>query len=296
MIFFWGVLHCIDWSGVERLARGLHPVPVCASFCILLAGLWFNAWKVDALVGNPAFSVSESFRLNLIKLFFNNILPSGLGGEVSRTYYLGKWEASLGRGFAIVVFDRITTQAALCVYTTAALAVLLLHRNDVWIEAAAWLAGLAVFSYLVWAMAWTFARVGQRGFRDFHRELLGNKRLLLRMGWMSLANQLFWIARFYFLVRAFGLHVSLGTLSIVLSVSTLLSVLPISLGGLGLTEGVFATVFALTDSTKEAGFAVAVLGRLTSLVPALWGWGLFLYGRRNKSGVVSASEFSTPPR
>jgi uncharacterized membrane protein YbhN (UPF0104 family) len=294
LVFLFVLSHFLDVSDLLRLLHGLHWTPilwaVAAQFFI--AGI--NAWKMQLLVANPVVTLSDMMRWNLIKLFVNNLLPSGLGGEVARTIYLGRAVGSMGGSAAVVLCDRLTAQASLSVFSVVALAALAWgpFAPAVWAYGF-FFASLAVMAGILGAFG-LLSRLNLRGirkvlgggprtawmegsgFREFYANLPRRRATFFQILGLSTLGQALHILRLYFLVHAISSTQSPLLLPIALTLASVLSSLPLSIGGVGLSEGGFALAFGLGAEAGAVGFSAALLMRLTSLAPAFVGWLLFL--------------------
>ncbi len=68
------------------------------AFCLLLAlmGLVFSAYRWMALLNGQGFKahINQVFSLQLVGLFFNFVVPGGVGGDLIKGYYLVKSQAN----------------------------------------------------------------------------------------------------------------------------------------------------------------------------------------------------------
>jgi hypothetical protein len=87
---------------------------------------------------------------------------------------------------------------------------------------------------------------------------------------------------FFATARAIGLDASPVTLLIVGNAITLAVLLPVSVGGVGVREGVAVVLLSGVGVTSTDALLVALLGYLTGQVPALLGGGLSLAAPRSE--------------
>jgi uncharacterized membrane protein YbhN (UPF0104 family) len=80
----------------------------------------------------------------------------------------------------------------------------------------------------------------------------------------------------FFAVHAFGGSLAFSQASPILLLVVLSSILPFSLGGIGITEGAYALAFSLVGLNPGLGLLVAILLRILSVVPSLLGGWFFL--------------------
>jgi hypothetical protein len=78
---------------------------------------------------------------------------------------------------------------------------------------------------------------------------------------------------------ALGVDVSAATLLVVGNAIVLAVLLPVSVGGVGVREGVAVMLLATAGVTSTEAVLVALLGYLTGQVPALFGGVLMAVGR-----------------
>jgi uncharacterized protein (TIRG00374 family) len=290
------------------LIEGARPGPLVLAVGIQLFLIYLNALKLRVLLKNDSPSASYLFRINLMKIFFNNSLPGGMAGDVTRVYYLGKEIGSWEKSAAVVFFDRITSQSAMALSILVAL-IARQKPGDHWTSNAALvLVGAAFIGVLIHTLVvilgklnFTYLesfrfldkirmRINGQEFRKFFLGLMWNWKTLFQVAAICVASQTIWIARLACIVWALGAKVDITILPIALGFGSLLSLLPISLGGIGLNEGAFALVFGMAGSTKELGLGVAALQRLTNFVPATLGWLQYLQGNEKvpRAAPVSA--------
>jgi len=96
---FWGVLSSAQWSLV-LLAGGLH-------FCTVFFSV--TRWKTILANFDIHTPTLQLARITLIGYFFNMFLPSAIGGDFFRAYYLGKRE---GRGMSTTLTTTVIDRTA----------------------------------------------------------------------------------------------------------------------------------------------------------------------------------------
>jgi uncharacterized protein (TIRG00374 family) len=212
----------------------------------------------------------------LVATFFNNFLPSNIGGDVIRVRDGSRLTGSTVASFAVVGVDRILGFGALYVLGTTAFA---LAAPEVRALAGARtvIAGLAL---VFLALAWVFFRPGvARRFMavtrlsaiDWLRERFevvqgtihsyrAQKRTVLLGFVASLALQV--LVVWYYLAVARALRIPLGVSAAFLMVPlcTLLQAVPVSFNGWGLREGLFTLYFGQVGLPRESALAFSLVG------------------------------------
>ena len=100
----------IGWVVVAFLVRGLALV--------------FNTfrWNILLLCHNIRVNFLELFKARLVGVFYNNILPSNIGGDIIRVYFVShRKKVKIAKVFSTVVIEKISGAAALSLYVLIAI-------------------------------------------------------------------------------------------------------------------------------------------------------------------------------
>lgn len=279
-------------------AIGFVSCAICILATLVLATL--SAWRWQMILARMQSPVAfgESWRLVMTGLFFNQILPSGIGGDAVRVWLLSRGGTRLRTAIFSVVADRIFALGAV-ILCMAGFLPLLLHGPAKWPVIFLTTAGsLAVGAIFVLPRAlgaltrvWpdrsypAGGRLIERG-RDLLREFAA---VLIRIltarpegptviG-ISITNQLVlgWIV--YFI--AGRLHVEIGLLAAIalFTPAMLLSMLPISLGGWGVREAALVWLLGTVNVPQDASLAISVLFGVVSTAAGLVGGVVWLFER-----------------
>jgi uncharacterized membrane protein YbhN (UPF0104 family) len=84
---------------------------------------------------------------------------------------------------------------------------------------------------------------------------------------------------------ALGLRYDLVTYFVIVPPAILLTVIPISLAGWGIREGVMVTLFAMIGADKAAVLALSILYGLTLIIVSLPGFVMYLSARQRSSSI-----------
>src|SRR5690554_2139800 len=160
-----------------------------------------------------------NFKLYLLKLFYNLFLPGGIGGDGYKFYFLRKKFGVSGKPlFSAILFDRISGLWALALITSALVIFIPQLEIPNWIPVAVVVLGTIVY-YLVLRR---FFRVFINGFVLSHFKAIG--------AWS------FQILTVIMLLYGLGFDGKFSPYLFSFLLSTLVAIIPISLGGLGLRE------------------------------------------------------------
>ena len=277
-----------ELASAFRVVRPVYLVPALLAFLLLLA---VQAWRLHLLIAERTGGFGATFRLVLVGFFFNNLLPSNVGGDAYKAAAVRGGEGSWGGPVGLVVLDRAVGLA-----TTGLVGLVAF----IWTGASP--EGLA--RRLGWRppdpgpLLWTLAALGALVLvglaallltRPGHhpRAFLGNlKRAIAAVPLRThaalvslslLAFGLRW-ARFVVYLWFFDVTFPPAEVTVVLALVTLVAVVPVGLGGLGVQEGTIAYGMAAFGAPLELGLAVAVLNRAAIWAVSLLGGLLFFVG------------------
>ncbi len=94
---------------VLQYLKAVQPLYFALAVMVFFAGLTAVAFRLRFViqVHDTKLSLSAAYYVNLIALFFNNVLPSSVGGEMMKAYYLYKNAKGDVSVFSAVVVDRL---------------------------------------------------------------------------------------------------------------------------------------------------------------------------------------------
>ena len=292
--------------GDKIAAIGFVPCAVCILTTLVLTLL--VAWRWQMILGRMQSPVTfgKSWRLVMIGLFFNQILPSGIGGDAVRVWLLTRGGTRLRVAVFSVAADRIFALVAV-VLCMAGFLPLLLYGPAKWpviLLTTVGSLGIAAIFVLPGALGALTRILPDRLYRvggkwaeqlvdrglDLLREFAAVLIRILQarpegpavIG-ISVVNQLVLGCIVYFIARR--LHVEIGLLTAIalFSPAMLLSVLPISLGGWGVREAALVWLLGTVNVPQEASLAISVLFGIVTTAAGLAGGVLWLFERRPRA-------------
>ena len=278
-----------DWS-LFRVAFAHTPIWFYfVSFGVLVAGQALYVFKWGLVLGAmglrmPFWKLAEQY---LLGTFFNNFLPTMIGGDAARVYYLGREEGyatvatsvfvDRGLGFLslsasgslLVWWLDITTPAFIVArqVLTILLVVLVAGLAAALTLRLAPLVGLLRRMPLMGHVAETVELVRKRG-----RPLRKRPDIILAV---LLAGALYtvpfgWVYQLYFQLSA-GLDVPYLAIVLVLVAIAILSNIPISVNGIGLREQLHYLLFASLGVSKELAVGISLIVFSQFLILSVFG-------------------------
>lgn len=232
----------------------------------------------------------ETVYLTFIGNFFNNFLPTSVGGDLVKAYYATKKSSKKLESFSAVFFDRFF--GFLSIGLLAFLGILFLNKH---IKDAKLLWGAVIFSITVLAVFVFFMnkeltrrlfsrlldmplfRYGSKA-RKLYNALNAykeHKMVIVQLISISLSAQMVAVAAIYILIKSLSQDISFFNLFLIIPLISVASMLP-SINGLGVREGAFV-YFLKEFISKESAVAVSVLYLAIILIMSLIGGGLYLF-------------------
>jgi len=283
-----------------KIIRGLDLKFLLWGFFILLVSYSLGVYRWKMLIGamglNPP--ISRIITATCGGLFFNTFLPSTIGGDVFRTMDLFSHTKQGSKILASVFLDRLSGFIGLMTIAFFSLLVGFRLINDKVII----LSVAVLFCIFLLIFAIVFSRrifkkivslaefLKVREFSDrlykFHTaivELRANPRVLLYNLFISLLIQASGVFAFYFL--GLSLHINLRIIHflVVVPVIGAITVLPISIAGLGLRDSSTIIYLGRLGVAKEVAFSLSLLVFfLTTIIGILGGiiYVITLHNRR----------------
>jgi glycosyltransferase 2 family protein len=275
--------------GLERIAHslaGARPGPLLLAFGLYVTGICVRAvrWRVLLTALGLRIPLARVVYLYFVGNFFNTFLPTGFGGDAVRVLELAQ-EAQGTSILGTVVVDRLTGLLVLFVMALVALPFTLdLLPFNVWLSiGAVALAGLLAGALVLQGGllrrlgSWLPGPLSLTGQRAVARAYSA----VTACGWRAVGKALFvslifnslLVLQDYSAAQAVGIDVGLVFYFVFVPVYSLALMAPITVGGLGVREGLAVLLFAQigVDEALAVAFSLVVyaVGRVTGLIGGL---------------------------
>lgn len=304
-ILLWWLLRRLDvvWllnngkGGVLWAAVGLGVLLQSAAF-----GLGGLRWWLLLRSQNVPCSYPEVLSSYYLGVFFNNFLPTGMGGDVVRTVRLRLLGYELRPLIVTAIVDRVIGLTIIVAMGTIALP---FWGNPHWVGWQRWLPSLLLsFGLLAVALllphleSWLnqiAQRVHWRPIRmlfgvaqaccTFHRP----QRVLLAAAALTLLLQSMVVLVYILIGWALDIHIPLPVYFVSGLVVFLAASLPISIGGLGVREGALAGLLVWAGAEGDPAVALALLSLVVLWVATLPGGLVFIFLRLKQKSADSSA-------
>ncbi len=231
---------------------------------------------------------SRSYLYIMVSFFFNNFLPSGLGMDMIRSAYAGgrkNFEKALGTS----IMERILGMIGMM--SIGSLAVF--SGKAEFAKLSIIYIGLIIFIVLVYyfltslKVKWIkekllsikFLNLGE-SLRKFYRafKIYKNqkKTIIIGIGY-SLLVQMVIIAINYFIAKGLSIPVPVFGLLAYIPIITVISLIPITINGLGLREAAYVYFFCLLNITEGQAMSLSLVFFVTSVIASCVGGIVFVF-------------------
>jgi len=240
----------------------------------LAAYRWFKISQLLVFKERLSFYVQSYFK----GTFFNQVLPSSIGGDAVRIIDLTRKEYDKKDAFYVVFVDRVVGLVGLLVLNLLATLIFFgsFDREFSFLIIFIALFGILGFSLLFQLHRLTFL-TNIKGLNLFVRlanrlnTLYASRQLLLKHISISVVVHFFSVLTMYGLSLALGLDLSFQTLLIAVPPVFLLTIVPISLAGWGVREGAMIGIFMLVGADQTKVLAMSILYGLLLILSSLPG-------------------------
>jgi glycosyltransferase 2 family protein len=286
------LLHRIDLGPLLARLGSLDPLLSVAAVTLMFAQLLLTGWRwqmIARTIGAPI-GRAAMLRLTLIGQFFNQTLPSAIGGDAVRAWLAQREGMSLAKAVSGVFADRVVALLLLVGIVGATLSAFYARvpagelRWSVTALVAATAAGVVVLlafgpalSKLLQRHRWTRA-LGQLA-DDLRLTLISRSAGIIIAS--AILVHLGVIASVWLVARALGSAVSLLDCVVLVPPIVLVTTLPISIAGWGVRESATVIGFGFVGMAPVDAVALSVVFGLVQIVIGLPGGLIWMLQRRS---------------
>ena len=285
------VLKVLDQVWYEN---GLIYLSIAAGLFLLSLLVLSFRWQI--LVRGYGLNIPTRilFKYYLIGLFFNNFLPTGIGGDVLRIYNLIQSSKDRTVSFASVMTERLLGISSTLLL--ALFSILLLRdqmSNNLLLFLVLVMITLVVLFFVIafskklaapiekLTLKITLFRLGERiqKFLDAIRFYSDSKIIYVKILFVSLLGQILIIIKAYCLALALGIEVNPIYMFLVVPIAIILSMLP-SINGIGFRDGGYVILLAKVGVSKAAALSLSFLTLFIPILISISGGILFMLQKK----------------
>jgi uncharacterized protein (TIRG00374 family) len=266
-----------DFHGVIEILKSSNKILLLLSFSTNFFGIWITAvrWKTllntqKVRLGTGVLTVTV-----LIGSFFNNFLPTTIGGDVFRTYDSSKKaNISLGTSASVILVERFSGIVSAVTYAVVALFLgfTTIGNQSVIIPIVIFFAITIILAFFI--INPSVLRLGKLFSRfrylsklkerlyNIYKTLMSFKKYkmaLIKVLIFSFLLQFAVILNYFLAAKALGINLTLTTFIFIVPVVATIAMIPISIGGIGLRENSLVFILVAMGAANEKAALCSLL-------------------------------------
>lgn len=285
-----------DWARFGDVMRQMSPLFYVGSLAAAASGQMLYAMRWRVIMGGMGLPVTyaEVLQQTLIGFFFSNLMPTAVGGDAAKVYYLGRKAGYVEVGSSVFVdrflgfFWLAVIGATLAWWVGADTSIMELNRNLLTLFAVGFSAALIVAATL--PIDRIIERLAPLRFQGIAAKvsaaaMMASRGALKPAALVSagvvVAGYAYLVTVIYqqhFLANGLPLVGTAPVMLVIISMAIFVNV-PISVNGIGLREQLHVLLFTGMGVPKEVSVSISLLLFAHSLVLSLIGCGLWLKTR-----------------
>lgn len=289
--------------GINSLA-GFSYLGLGMLFTVLAVGLMSLRWQVLLKFYGSQIEFNRLMGFYLIGMFFNNFLPTSIGGDVMRIYKVNQETNDRTVSFASVIIERMLGIAATLLLAIVALFLVSqrFHSRRLLITSVVlFVAIIAFFALIIHNRPFkiilhlfdkfTFFNIGEKFNKLFEaiHHFSARRRVLGYAFLFSISSQISIVLMNYFVARALGLNIDLSYLLMVVPVTFVLTMLP-SINGVGIRDLGYVSLLNRIGVPDAAALSLSFMNLVLPMILSIWGAVLFIVQKKKDVGGADAIE------
>ena len=292
-LLFTYVIAKVSPRNVWVTMKAADPTLIGLAAALFLFSSLIGSWLWARLLRAQGVSIPypKAASYYFVGLFFNNFLPSNIGGDIARISDAAKHADHVSPVFSATLMDRLIGVVSIGFLAVVASVAALdrLHLYAIyWATLAVFLLAVAFFVSIfnrgvLEAFERPFRAIGaqkvERAIARLMDDLHGFRNQEKALASAFVASTIVQISRIYvhYLVGlALGVRISLAYYFLFVPVLAALISLPISLNGLGVREGAAVVLFQMAGLSREQSFSIPFLTYILSVMISLLGGLIFI--------------------
>jgi hypothetical protein len=288
----------VDFALIGRQFNHLRYGWLAAAVFVLVVQVFLGAWRWREIAERckapqePPFSLGKAFRYNFIAVFFNQTLPSTIGGDAVRTWLLARDHGGWRSATYSVLLDRLVGMIFLallvivCIPWSFALITNTAGRAALLVAGFGSLAACGVFlalGYVRWRLLDRFWLTKQIAHAATHaRDIFRPRFSAVGIAAVSIIIHCLVATTAWCLAQAIGAPLTWTQALFLILPVILIATVPLSIGGWGTRETAMVLAFGYAGMSHSDGLAVSVLLGLTMFAAGLPGGFLWLLDHGKK--------------
>jgi len=266
-----------DFSSIIEILKSSYKVLLLLSLSTHALGIWITAfrWKILLNTQEVKLSTATLSSTVLIGSFFNNFLPTSIGGDIFRTYDASKKaKIPLGTSASVILVERFSGVVSAATYAVVALFLgfTTIGNQSVIIPIVIFFIITVILAFLIInPSVFRLGKIlGKFKFMRKLKEKLSNvyntlasfkkyKVVLIEVLIFSFFLQFAVILNWWLAAKALGINLTLTVFIFIVPVVATIAMIPISIGGIGLRENSLVFIMVAMGVTNEKAALCSLL-------------------------------------
>ncbi len=264
----------------------LNPFIFIGSIFLYICSIYLSSLRWKLLIPK-ALKIKRLFSMYMIGSFFNTCMPGIIGGDTVKAYYLNRELKSSQRStnikgtppesliiaIASVFIDRYIGLFALLFIGLVSLPFGIYYIDGTPLK---WFIPIAFGAFVIGTIAIFTFRIGKGikfffGIYEYFNIYKKEYGKLLKAFLYSIGIQILNIISVFILSKGLSINIPLLSLFIFIPIITIISVIPISISGIGLREGAFAFLLGHLGISSDVSVTLSLLWFLSIVVASIGG-------------------------
>ena len=249
-----------------------------AALVSMMASMLVSSWRLLSFFKSIGLNLDPKFnlRLYLLGLFYNFLLPGGIGGDGYKIYLLNKtYKLSGKKVFWAIMFDRLSGLWAIGLITVALIFLIPEIDIHITIPLGIFLAGSAVYYFV----AFKFFKEYTKFFIQAHAK--------------AILVQAFQVLCIIFVLFGQDFHERFSPYLLSFLISALAAIIPATVGGAGAREAIFQNLSGVFHMKVDLAVFLPITFYIISLIIALLGVYYVIRPSRLEEGLPKIEEEQT---
>lgn len=298
-IFLLSILvRMVDFHQLTATLATVKPPLILAGLLAMLLNYCLKTYRWASIlwIQRPDISLAQVARFNFVSIFLGNFLPSNLSSDIVRIYYISQQAADPRAAISSIFADRIIGNFAVAIATVFAFLIL---RQTALFQIGL-LVSYGVLAFLLLSIGVPLMlqhrvvihRMKKILDRFAGRKLFGNVQsmwehfvlyrtrpaVMAKALSIAFLNVLIVVFEFYLIAKGFSAQISISYFFLFVPLLIYLTMLPVSIGGIGLVEGGLVFFFSKIGMSVETCLSIALVFRALQLSCALPGAMIYFFG------------------
>ncbi|MBN2453402.1 MAG: flippase-like domain-containing protein [Candidatus Omnitrophica bacterium] len=272
------------YGSIVSALQGTHPAVFAMAFVMFTMALAIASFRMKLLIEAQGITINfrETISLAFIGYFFNNFLPTSIGGDVIKAHYLSKHSSDTVGSYTAIFVDRAVGLVTMVFMAFCALLFAGSNVVDERVSFAIYAITATAFFGILFLANKSFARRFSaltklvkplesklKKLYDTVNRYRHRPGLMLMTFLISVVSQLFYFTCFGFLALSIGSRIPAFELFLKMPIVSMMSLLP-SINGLGVREGATVVLFGPTIGRGNA-VAISILMLVILLMTSVIG-------------------------